>query len=40
MVVRNRESRVELAVGFRLDGVRVTIYFSICVTSNLWGMAI
>lgn len=40
MVIRNRGTRVELAVGFRLGGVRMTVHFSICVTLNLWGMAV
>jgi hypothetical protein len=40
MVIRNRGTRVELVVGFRLGGVSMTVHFSICVTLNLWGMAV
>jgi hypothetical protein len=40
MVIRNRGTRVELVVGLRLGGVSMAVHFSICVTLNLWGMAI
>jgi hypothetical protein len=40
MIVRNRGTRVELAVGFWLGDVRMTVHFSICVILNLWGMAV
>ena len=40
MVIRNRGIRVELVVGFRLGRVRMSVHFSICVTLNLWYMAV
>ena len=40
MVIRNRGTRVEFAVVFRLGGMSMTVHFSICVTLNLWGMAV
>ena len=40
MVIRIRGTRVELAVNFRLGGMGMTVHFSICVISDLWGMAV
>ena len=40
MVIRNRGTRVELAIGFRHGGMGMTVHFSMCVTLNLWGMTV